>query len=365
MRIVHTESSCGWGGQEIRILDESRGLIQRGHDVQLICPRESTIFQKANIYDVPVQPIPIARKNLRSLFEIRKWIKENSVDIINTHSSTDSWLTAIACKTITDAPPIIRTRHLSTTVHQNLPTWWLYRFANSHLVVTGEAVKNQLIINNSIPEERITSVPTGIDTNRFHPQDQLSCRNKLRLDQDTIFIGILATLRDWKGHTILFEAIKKLQHKYPSLKLLVVGDGPYRDRLDNYLHILQITDQVLFVGHQENPEIWLGAMNIFTLPSWGDEGVSQALMQAMATGLPVITTPIGGLTEAAIDEETGLIVPPRDSSALASAIDRLLTDTELSTRLGNAAITHIHTHFGRDTMLDNMESIFEHFSRGT
>lgn len=364
MKIIHTESSCGWGGQEIRILEESRGLIRRGHEVLLICPKKSQIFKEAPKYDVPIYSLPIARKNFPGLLALRNWIKNNSADIINTHSSTDSWLAAIACKTVINAPPIIRTRHLSTTVHWNLPTWWLYRFANSHLVVTGEALKKQLVNDNSIPRERITSVPTGIDTERFHPQDQVLCRKKLRLDQSTIFVGILATLRDWKGHTILFDALKKLQHKYPLLKLLVVGDGPYRNKLDNYLNKLRLTHHVHFVGHQENPEIWLGAMDIFTLPSWGDEGVSQALMQAMATGLPVVTTPIGGLTEATIDEETGLVVPPRDSTALASAIDRLLTDIELATRLGHAAITHIHTHFGRNTMLDHMESIFENFSRG-
>ena len=364
MNIIHTESSCGWGGQEIRILEESRGLIQRGHNVQLLCPQESQIFESASKYGVPAHSLPIARKNFSGLFSIRHWIIENPVDIINTHSSTDSWLTAIACNTIFNAPPIIRTRHLSTTVHRNLPTWWLYRFANKHLVVTGEALKKQLINNNGLPEEQITSVPTGIDTERFQPQDQRLCRRELGLDQDITFIGILATLRDWKGHTVLFDAFKKLHQKYPSLKLLIVGDGPYRDRLDSYLDKLKISDLVLFVGHQENPEVWLGAMDIFTLPSWGDEGVSQALMQAMATGLPVITTPIGGLTEAVIDESTGLLVPPRDSNALASAIDRLLNDTNLATHLGNTAINHIHTYFGRDIMLDRMESIFKRFSKG-
>lgn len=362
IKIAHTESSCGWGGQEIRILEESRGLIQRGHNVQLICPMESQIYEEASKYSVPAYPLPIARKKISGIIAIRRWMKKNSIDIINTHSSTDSWLTAIACRTLTNAPPIIRTRHLSTTVHNNLPTWWLYRHANNHLVVTGEALKEQLINNNNLPASRITSVPTGIDTERFRPRDKTSCRRLLGLPHDTVIIGILATLRDWKGHTVLFDAFQKLHNKHPSLMLLVVGDGPYRDRLDNHLDRLQISDYVLFVGHQENPEQWLGAMDIFTLPSWGDEGVSQALMQAMATGLPVITTPIGGLTEAVIDEVTGLTVPPRDSISLESALERLLNDTSLTERLGAAAIKHIHSHFGRDIMLSKMEAIFRQFS---
>ena len=364
MNILHTESSCGWGGQEIRILEESRGLIQRGHKVELICPQQARIYQEAPKFGVPAYPLSIARKNFHGLLAVRRWIKENPVDIINTHSSTDSWLTAIACKTLRYAPPIIRTRHLSTTVHRNLPTWWLYRFANKHLVVTGEALKKQLIKDNGIPEERITSVPTGVDIKRFYPRDQRLCRKELGLDKSSIIIGILATLRSWKGHTILFDAINKIKEQHPALTLLVIGDGPYRNRLDDYLEKLQITDRVLFVGHQENPEVWLGAMDIFTLPSWGAEGVSQALMQAMATGLPVITTPIGGLTEAVIDKSTGLIVPPRNSDALASAIDKLLNNNNLAKQLGKTAINHIHTYFERNIMLDRMESIFKHFSKG-
>lgn len=363
MNILHTESSCGWGGQEIRILEESLGLIQRGHRIQLICPQEARIYQEASTFGVPVYPLPIARKNFDGLLAIRKWIRENPVDIINTHSSTDSWLTAIACKTIREAPPIIRTRHLSTTVHRNLPTWWLYRFANKHLVVTGQALKQQLIKDNGIPEERITSVPTGVDTKRFYPRDQHLCRKELGLGDDSIIIGILATLRSWKGHTILFDAINKIKEKHPALTLLVIGDGPYRDRLGDHLEKLQITNRVLFVGHQENPEVWLGAMDIFTLPSWGSEGVSQALMQAMASGLASVTTPIGGLTEAVIHGKTGLIVPARDSDALASSISRLINDRNLASRLGNTAVTHIHSNFGRDNMLNRMESIFERFSK--
>lgn len=364
MNIIHTESSCGWGGQEIRILEESRGLIQRGYNVCIICPRESRIFEEAPKYEVPVHSIPIARKNLKGLFAIRNWIKENTIDIINTHSSTDSWLTALSCMSITNAPPIIRTRHLSTTVHRNLPTWWLYRHAAQHLVVTGEALKQQLINENGIPPDRITSVPTGIDTSRFHPRDRKLCREKLGLPSNAIIVGILATLRDWKGHTVLFNAINKIYKSHPTLRVLIVGDGPYRDRLDNHLKNLQIVNRVLFVGHQDNPEIWLGAMDIFTLPSWGDEGVSQALMQAMATGLPVITTPIGGLTEAVINDLTGLIAQPRDSNDLASSIDKLINNKTLAKQLGTNAIIHIQKNFERNIMLDHMESIFCRFAKG-
>ena len=95
MNIVHTEASCGWGGQEIRILEESRGLIERGHAVCVLCPPESRIFEEGPKRGVPTIALPIGRKNLKGLFALRRWLKQNPVDVINTHSSTDSWLIAM------------------------------------------------------------------------------------------------------------------------------------------------------------------------------------------------------------------------------------------------------------------------------
>ena len=92
MKILHTEASCGWGGQEIRILEEARGLIERGHDVQLVCPPEARIFVEAARFGVPVTALPIARKRPGGVIALRYWLARHRPDVINTHSSTDSWL---------------------------------------------------------------------------------------------------------------------------------------------------------------------------------------------------------------------------------------------------------------------------------
>lgn len=363
MRILHTEASCGWGGQEIRILTEARGLIRRGHHVELVCPAEARIFQEAPAYGVPVRAIPIGKKRLGPLLAMRAFLRENRFDVINTHSSTDSWLAAVACKTMADAPPIVRTRHLSTAVNTSRSTRWLYEKACSLVVVTGEALKTQLIRDNGYPAGQLTSVPTGIDLERFRPQPRDQARTALALPVDVTYIGILATLRDWKGHTVLFEALTQLLPTHPDLRVLIIGDGPYRDRLDARAKVLGITERLDFVGHRTDAERWLPAIDVFTLPSWGDEGVSQALMQAMACALPIVTTPVGSLTEIIHDGETGLLVPPRDASALARAIARLLDDPALGARLGAAAHNLAVANCGETLMLDRMETIFRRFGR--
>lgn len=365
MRIVHTEASLGWGGQEIRILTEARGLIRRGHDVRILCPDTAQIYAAASDYGVPVTALPIYRKRLPDFFALRRWLVENGrqVDVINTHSSTDSWLAALAARTLRDTPPIVRTRHLSTVVNRSRGTRWLYEKGCTHVVVTGEKLKEQLVNHNGFPADHFTSIPTGIDTDRFRPRERLAARSALDLDPEGIYIGILATLRDWKGHTVLFEALAALRSRWPGLRLLVIGDGPYRDRLDIRAEALGISDLIDFVGHRLDPEAWLNAVNVFALPSWGDEGVSQALMQAMASALPIVTTPVGSLTEVIHHESTGLIVPPRDAEALAGAIERLLADAALSRRLGEAARDLAVERCGVERMLDRMEHIFRRYGR--
>ncbi len=363
MRILHTEASCGWGGQEIRILTEARGLIRRGHQVELVCPPEAQIFTAAPDYGIPVHALNIGKKRLGPLLALRRFLSEQRFDIINTHSSTDSWLAALACKTLADAPTIVRTRHLSTAVNRSATTRWLYEKGSAHVVVTGEALKAQLIRDNGYPAEQLTSVPTGIDLERFRPQPRQQARAALGLRADVTYLGILATLRDWKGHTVLFDALVELLPKRPDLRVLIIGDGPYRDRLDARAEVLGISDKLDFVGHRSDAERWLPAIDVFTLPSWGDEGVSQALMQAMACALPIVTTPVGSLTEVIHDGKTGLIVPPRDAHALAGAIAQLLDDPALAGRLGTAARELAVARCGETLMLDRMEAIFRRFGR--
>ncbi len=155
LRIVHSENSCGWGGQELRILGESRGLLDRGHDVRLLCPREAPIYDAAIERRIPVEALPIKKRTFKALLAVRRWLKANPVDVINTHSSTDSWLFSVAARTIGRRIPVVRTRHIGAPVHRDLATRWLYTRGASHVVTCGGRMRQALIQDNRFP-----SVPT-------------------------------------------------------------------------------------------------------------------------------------------------------------------------------------------------------------
>ena len=359
LSIVHTENSCGWGGQEIRTLTEARGFLDRGHRVTLVAPNEAPIAAAGERLGLPVVRLDIRAKRPRNFLALRRWLaaERPRIDIVNTHSSTDSWLSALACATLSDAPPIVRTRHVSTTIRNRPTTRWLYARATAHIVTTGEALRRQLARDNGIPLEHTTSVPTGIDLARFVPGDAAGARALVGLPARPT-LGIVATLRDWKGHDMLFEALARDRAAWDGWNVVVVGDGPYRDRLDRQLAALSLADRIVFAGQQDDVVPWLRAMAIFALPSWGEEGVPQAILQAMACGLPVVSTTVGAITEAVVDGVTGLIVPPRDVPALGAALARLRDDATLRARLGAAGRTRALADFGIDRMLDRMEAVF-------
>lgn len=328
MRILHTEASTGWGGQEIRILTESKKFVEMGHDVYLAANHDSLILKRAQDFGIQTYPTNLRKKTLSGLISLFKTIRSVNPDIVSCHSSTDHWLTAIARVFSTKKFAIVRTRHISAQIHQNFPTRWLYNSGADQIMTTGTIINQILTANNFVKSAKITSVPTGIDTNNYQPSNPLIAKQSLNIPTNTYVFGIVATLRSWKGHAYLIEAFKKISS--PNLHLLIVGDGPKMQELKNLAQELSLTN-ITFTDNVKNPAKYLQAMDCFVLPSYANEGVPQALLQAMACGLPIITTQIGGIPECSKDYANKIYVLEKDSSALAKAMSSALTTFPINT----------------------------------
>jgi len=357
LRILHSENSVGWGGQELRILHEARGMAERGHDVSIACPPDSEIFSAAHKMKIPVTGLPISRRNLSALSAVIRFLRHNTFDIINTHSSTDSWLFATAAKFLRLRTGLVRTRHISADVGRDPFTHWVYRYGAGRVVTTGERLRKNLIERNGLPPEHVVSVPTGIDLEKFVPGSQTAARLRLGLPVDKPLIGVVATLRSWKGHRYLIDAADILRDT--GFHYAVVGDGPQRENISQQLGQLNLTDRFTCPGNTDNVADWMQAMDIFVLPSYANEGVPQSIMQAMACGLPVISTPVGSITEAVADGETGRIIPAQNAALLASEIRNLMEDGERRRHYGAAARRKAVSEFGKEKMLDRMEDVFD------
>ena len=318
MRILHTEASSGWGGQEIRILTESQVFIRHQHEVILAADVDSQIVKKASTYGVKAFPIRLKRKRWADFLALRQVIKQEKPDVINCHSSTDHWLSALARLTLKQKPAIVRTRHISAPVHRNKPTRWLYNKGAEAVMTTGVSIRELLTSDGFVDANCLFSVPTGIDTDVFIPGDCQAQRKMLNLPANHYIFGIVATLRSWKGHSDLIQAFDLLNNTIASL--VIVGGGPQLDNLKKHISETHFPHNIHLVGNQSNVLPYLQSMDCFVLPSYANEGVPQALLQAMSVGLPVISCPIGGIPESLEGYAQGTLVPTKSPEALAKAM---------------------------------------------
>ena len=248
--IAHTEASNGWGGQEIRILTEAAGLGRRGHRVIVYAAEGARILDEAPRFGVRAVALPIGRKRLIGVRALVDAFTRERIDIVNAHSSTDAWLAALASGWLRlrhrRHPVLVRTRHVSIAVPNDPGTRWLYRTASVRIVTTGDALREQLIRDNGIDPQRIDSVPTGIDAAHFSSGDGNAARRELGLPADVPLIGIVATLRSWKGHRYLLEALPLM--KRSEARVVIVGDGPQRAALEAQSRTRGLGDRVDFTG---------------------------------------------------------------------------------------------------------------------
>lgn len=349
MRILHTDASSGWGGQEIRILTESQVFAQHGHEAFVAADMDSQIVKNAAAYGIKALPIRLRKKRFSDFFALRKLIQQQKPDVINCHSSTDHWLSALSRLTLKHKPAIVRTRHISAPVHRNKPTHWLYNKGAEAVMTTGISIREMLINDGFLDGKSVFSVPTGIDTDLFKPGDKQQQRELLKLPNDHFIFGICATLRSWKGHSDLIQAYDLLN--YPNVSLVIVGDGPQLDNLKKLVSETHFPHNIHLVGNQANVLPYLQSMDCFVLPSYANEGVPQALLQAMAVGLPVISCPIGGIPEALQGYAQGNLTPTQNPQALSEAMRKQLEQ--------NSTTPSRHTPFTLEGMYTSVLTVFE------
>ncbi len=360
LSIAHTEASTGWGGQEIRTLTEAAGFLGRGHRVVVYAAPGARLLDEAPRFGVAAKPLPIARKRPAGVRALVRAFSRDPVDVVNAHSSTDAWLAALACRWLAAAgravPVLVRTRHVSIPVPDDPATRWLYRKATARVVTTGDALREQLVHDNGLDPARVDSVPTGIDAAAFAPRPREAARRELGIEPAGPWIGIVATLRSWKGHRFLVDALPLLAHR--DARLAIVGDGPQRPALEAQVDKLGLRNRVLFAGQRADVMPWLAAFDVFVLPSYANEGVPQALLQAMFAGVPCVTTAAGAIPEIAQDPETARVVAREDPRALAAGIDAVLDDRASAEAMAMRAREFVVPRYGLATMLDRMEAVF-------
>jgi glycosyltransferase involved in cell wall biosynthesis len=331
IKVLHTEWSDGWGGQEIRIINEMIAVREKGIEIFLACRDNSVIKQKAIENKIKVFTLPFrGNVDFKTMFALIKIVKEYKIDIINTHSGKDTWVGGLAAKF--SGAKFIRTRHLSNKIRSSR-----LNFINEladFIFTTGEGVKEDMIKYNRINPEKIISVPTGIDEKIFDPKifDRQNEREKLGIKKDEIAIGIVAVIRRFKRHDLFVNAAEKLLKEHSNLKFFIVGDGPVKDDIIKSIESKNLKKSVFLLGHVDKPARILSALDIFTLTSDSKEGVPQSVMQALLMNKSVVATDVGS-TRDLYESDNFKLIKPNSLDDIVTGIDFFIQNLrELNTR---------------------------------
>ncbi|MDP2157758.1 MAG: glycosyltransferase family 4 protein [Nitrospirota bacterium] len=360
MKILHTEASLGWGGQEIRILREALGMRQRGHEIIIAADPKSSLLENAHNQGFMTIPVAFKRRNLLPLvLYFKRQIEKEKIDIVNTHSSKDSWLVLPAARLAGNKPLAIRTRHLSTPIGKTFLSRLLYNSFPHMVITTGEAIRLQMITVNRFDPHKIISIPTGVDAERFTPDAPYTdIRQELGLAASTVLVGSVSVIRSWKGLDYFVRAIPIIARVMPEVRFVIAGDGPHRNSLERTIEETGAGDRIFLLGHREDIVDILKSIDILIHPSYANEGVPQTVLQAMAMKKPVVASDIPPLKEVVIENVTGLLTRIKDPESIASAVLNLLHDKESSRRFGENGRRLVETSYSFAGMLDKIESLY-------
>ena len=362
------------------LLPQINDCRDRGVAVEVACSPGLEVEQLQQAGYV-IHPIAIDRRiaplsNLRSVAQLAALMRRQQYDLVHVHTPIASVLGRVAAK-LAGATKVLYTAH-GFYFHDRMSPH-KYRFY--HSIERGAGWLTDWILTQSredlataqasgICANRSSYLGNGVDVTRFRrsnlvPDQQQALRRSLGLPETAFpIVGMTGRITEEKGYRELIEALAVLRGEFPRLHLLVIGGqlsserDAFQEQLRDRIQQQGLADCVIFTGFRADIPELLGLVNIFTLPSYR-EGLPRSILEAMAMELPVVATNIRGCREAVVEGETGLIVPPQDSKALAEALRKLLADEGLRSRLGQAGRQRVEAEYDEQLVFQRLEACYK------
>lgn len=341
------------GGTERQMIELVRRLDRSRWVVHLACFRSrGGWFERAAEAVESVAEFPVASFKSRAMLEqmvaFGRWCRALNIAVVHT-AALPSNLFGLPAAALAQVPVRIGNRREINPDKSSMAIA-LQRAAYScaHAVVANSRAAADRLLLERVPRHKVAVIPNGLDAARFAARTP---RPRLRR------IVMVANLRAEKGHDVLFDAAVQVLRQFPDAHLDLVGDGPERDRLRARAAACGIAHAVTFAGHCDDVAARLAEADLFVLPS-RSEAFPNAVLEAMAAGLPIVASGVGGILELIEEGRTGLLVAAGDAAALSDRLCRLIADPRLGARLGEAARAEAHARYSFDRMVGAFEQLY-------
>jgi glycosyltransferase involved in cell wall biosynthesis len=351
--------TLNFGGTEGQFVEVACRLPTSRWDVDVACMRAEGPL-RPRLEAAGLRPWSYGRGSLRSprviggVRALARHLRERRIQIVHCFDFYSNVMGVPAAR-LAGVPAVIASqRDLG-----NLRPWYEQRLhagmlrLATHVLVNSDAIASRLAHTRAARSGRLSVIPNGVDLSRFGPAEGTAPH------PTGLVVGTLANLRPEKGLHELVEAAALVKSRIAGVSFPIWGEGPLRAALETQIRAHALTDTVVLHGATREPEGVLRQCDVFVLPSLS-EACSNVLMEALATGLPVVATRVGGNPALVEDDRTGLLVPPGNPAALAEAIVKLLATPALATRLAAAARARALAEFGMPRMLERMEGLYRH-----
>lgn len=357
MRILYIIESLEFGGAEKMLVSLANGFAQE-HSITVCCIKTTGVLRQE--LDPRIRVICLEKPEGPAYgLVLRLWrvMQEGHYDVLHTHN----WSVFAECGVaaiLARIPIRVHTSHgryapVRTTMGARLKLWLRHRlervvsYGYSQIVTVSDSIQQTIGDAVGIPANRLITIHNGID-----PGEPVSVRTRSAIT--FVSVGRLVPI---KRHDVMIEAFAEIAQDSPDARLLVIGDGPERSRLEELIRKRGVEGKVQLTGFRHDIPDLLADSDIFLLTS-GYEGISIALLEAMRAGLPSIATRVGGIPETIVDGQTGLLVDPADANALRRAMVELGHDTERRASMSREARSLLEREFSVDRMRSRYRSLY-------
>jgi glycosyltransferase involved in cell wall biosynthesis len=335
--ICHVAVGDLWAGAEVQLKILLSKLVSRVEmNLSVILFNEGRLEKEIDALGIPVKVFPENQwRSGKIFFELVREFRKSNIRIIHTHKYKDTILAAPAAK-FSGIPHVVRTVHGLREPFKGLQAFRMSIYEASERMVHRYCVDTLI----------------GVSLHRWR------VRKDLGVDSGTCLIGTVGRLTPVKGLPYLLQAARMLLRHGANVKVLVVGDGGIRQDLLTQTRDLRITDDVVFLGHREDTDALLQALDIFVLPSLS-EGIPMALLEAMAASRVVVASRVGGIPEIIEDGVEGFLVEPMDVNGLVEKCRQLIESPEVARQMGEQGRKRVERDFSATAMADRVASVYK------